>query len=404
MTIENDFLPYSTAAGANVLSQASYLGNASVPAGVSSGILPSNFLNKAIRQGSIAAYLIGQLIVDETGQTALDNGAAGLPTLLAEFKAAIGAAASTLGAQPIPGGRLTLSTGVPVLNSAVIGATSVIYTPFQGNKIPVWSAALSAFIAAPFAEISQALSDATLSPAAAVAASVYDLFVWSNAGTIVVSRGPAWTNATTRSLALTRVNGLLVNSAAITNGPASQIGIYVGTIATDPGGATVSFNPLPAAASGGPSGGASIGLWNFYGRKLVSAAIGDNNSWTYNSATFRPADNSTNNRITFVSGIAEDGLSAIYAVDQGSATASQPFIGIAVNSVTAPLVAVSAMVSVTSGADSSGTGTVNAAIGPQIGQVFIQAMEAVGSGTATFNGTSGTPSAQLMQLSAQLQF
>jgi hypothetical protein len=88
MTIEQDFLAYGTAGGANVLSQASYAGNASVPAGVSSGLLPSSFLNKALRQGSIGSFLIGQLIVAETGQTALDNG--DLVTLFNNFLAALG--------------------------------------------------------------------------------------------------------------------------------------------------------------------------------------------------------------------------------------------------------------------------------------------------------------------------
>lgn len=125
MTIENDFLPYGTAGGANVLSQTSYAGNASVPAGVSSGILPSNFLNKAIRQGSIAAYLIGQLIADETGQTAIDSfsGSAGLATLLANFKTAIGSV-------PIVGGRAP--------QVSILSGTGTYTTPTVNGALPLY--------------------------------------------------------------------------------------------------------------------------------------------------------------------------------------------------------------------------------------------------------------------------
>ena len=133
-------------------------------------------------------------------------------------------------AQP-PNGRLTLSSGVPVLSSAVISAVGVIYTPYLGNTVPQWNG--SAWSSTAIAEISQALSDTTNSPAAAVAGGLYDLFVWFKAGAATLSRGPAWTNTTTRSLALTRTLGFLTNSVLVTNGPAAGYGLYVGTIACD---------------------------------------------------------------------------------------------------------------------------------------------------------------------------
>lgn len=71
----NDFLPYAVGGGANVLSQASYAALTTLLAnGLSSGIVPSDQLNKTLRQPSIMAAVIGQLIADATGQNAVDDG------------------------------------------------------------------------------------------------------------------------------------------------------------------------------------------------------------------------------------------------------------------------------------------------------------------------------------------
>lgn len=83
----NDFLPYAQGGGANVVSQASYAADPLVGTGRGSGILPSNFYNKSLRQGSVGSYLLGQLIVDILGVDALDN--ASVATVLANLKLAI---------------------------------------------------------------------------------------------------------------------------------------------------------------------------------------------------------------------------------------------------------------------------------------------------------------------------
>jgi len=82
----NDFLPFGTAGGANVLPQSSYAALTARSSGFASGIAQSSHLNKAWRQGSIPAYLIGQYINDLTGADALDDG--NTAALLASFKAA----------------------------------------------------------------------------------------------------------------------------------------------------------------------------------------------------------------------------------------------------------------------------------------------------------------------------
>lgn len=93
----------------------------------------------------------------------------------------------------IPQGRLTLTSGVPFLTSDVTAAATIYYTPAVGVNVPLWNG--SAFVPTTFSEISQALSDTTKSPAASVANAIYDMFVWSDSGTIRCTRGPAWVNA-----------------------------------------------------------------------------------------------------------------------------------------------------------------------------------------------------------------
>lgn len=287
-----------------------------------------------------------------------------------------------------PQGRLTLTSGAPVLTSTVSAVASVLYTPYSGNLIPLWNG--SAFVMTTFAEVSQTLADATKSPSAAAAGNVYDLFAWSDGGTFRVTRGPAWSAGTggsntargtgAGSTALSRVNGVFVNANTITNGPAAGFGTYVGTIATDSGGATVSYNPGSAAAGGGA---ASIGLWNAYNRVLVEGQVQDAAaSWTYATASWRNADGSASNRVTFVTGLAEDAWSADYLCATAGSTGGATYIGVALNG---------AIGGATGWMGSQANGiTLTAKNRAQaLGQNYFQAQEYVAGGTSTFLGVSG---------------
>jgi hypothetical protein len=71
----NDFLPYAVGGGANVLTQSAYAALTTLLAnGLQSGIVSSNQLNKTLRQPTIMAAVIGQLIADAAGQNAVDDG------------------------------------------------------------------------------------------------------------------------------------------------------------------------------------------------------------------------------------------------------------------------------------------------------------------------------------------
>lgn len=71
---KNEFLPFGTAANANVLPNADYQALPARSAGFSSGVAKSEELNTVWRQGSTMAAVLGQFIADKTGQDVLDDG------------------------------------------------------------------------------------------------------------------------------------------------------------------------------------------------------------------------------------------------------------------------------------------------------------------------------------------
>src|SRR5271157_2634569 len=92
MTIEQDFLPFAASGGANVLTQTAYAALGALTGGFATGIAPSAACNKAWRQSSIMAAVLGNLIVAQTGQTVIDDGTT--TTILTNLEAAITALAA----------------------------------------------------------------------------------------------------------------------------------------------------------------------------------------------------------------------------------------------------------------------------------------------------------------------
>ncbi|WP_330728208.1 hypothetical protein [Burkholderia multivorans] len=90
MATQNDFLPFATGPGANVVDQATYAALGALTTGFLSGTAQSVQVNKVWRQSSIMAAVIAQFIVAQTGQAAVDDGTTA--TLLANFTKAVNAA------------------------------------------------------------------------------------------------------------------------------------------------------------------------------------------------------------------------------------------------------------------------------------------------------------------------
>jgi hypothetical protein len=237
-------------------------------------------------------------------------------------------------------------------------------------------------------ELSQATTDATKSPAACVANSNYDLFAWLDGSTYRCTRGPAWTSDTARGTGagtteLQMLNGIWTNKNAITNGPAANRGTYVGTIRTN-GSSLVDFI-LGGAAAGGTA--AVLGLWNAYNRVALSCNVRDTtSSWTYATATKRAANNSNGNRISMVRGFDVDGVPAFYSVvaDGAAGVYAQTTIGLDSTSAKATDASQGAIGNV---AVEGSLGAPYAGL-PGLGWHYLQAIEVVTGGTATFYGNN----------------
>jgi hypothetical protein len=145
-------------------------------------IQPLQQMNLLTTQGDL-------LTRNAVGHTRLPRGSAG------QFLGVAGAdLAWAIPSQPVaPQGRLTLSSGEPVMSSNQVGKASVFYTPYVGNNVPIYDGA--AFVPTPFAERSNDLTQSSTGkagPAAAGPYQVIDAFVWNDTGTIRLTRGPKW--------------------------------------------------------------------------------------------------------------------------------------------------------------------------------------------------------------------
>lgn len=224
-----------------------------------------------------------------------------------------------------PDGRLTLTSGTPVMASSVSAATTLFYTPYAGNLIPIYDG--TNMVPTVFAELSVATTDTTKNPAAIGASKVNDWFVWNDSGTLRLSHGPDWTNDTTRSAgtALTLVNGLLLNAVAITNGPGASRGTYVGTTRSD---ASSKLNFIfGAAGTGGVA--AQLMVWNAYNRVNVSTKVVDNAAFTASSSTIQMFHNAAGAMyVDFVLGAQTDSVNYSFGSECALVGVSGAFVAV----------------------------------------------------------------------------
>jgi len=215
-----------------------------------------------------------------------------------------------------PGGRLTLTSGTPLLSSDVAAATSIYYTPHVSNQLPIYNGS-SRWNRKVFTELTLALSatgghhDVDKN---------FDVFAFVDSGTLYLGTGPAWTSDAARGTGagtteLVHQDGLHVNAGSMTarNGGstytvAAKAGLYLGTFRTSVAGETCMIM-LPAAAAGGSN--ARLYLWNAFHRSAHSAVTRDaTNSWTYTTATYRVFNGNSNNRASFVVGLSGGRITA----------------------------------------------------------------------------------------------
>jgi hypothetical protein len=348
------------------------------------------------------------------GVWAAVGGGTGTVTNVASGAGLVGGPVTTTGTiyqeQMIPCGRLTLTSGSPVMGTSVTAATTIYYAPFTGRFVPINTGGTMRLY-----DFTSSANDAVgLSVALGsnwAANSNHDWFIALSGGVPVLGSGPDWSagavagsntiGASTRgtgagSTELQMFHGLLTNKNTITlrlsnsttiSVPANEA-TYVGTTRTGSAG-QISFTYGSVAAGGGA---ANLYVWNAYNQVPITTVVTDStSSWTYSTATIRASNNSTGNRVNFLQGLAQGGIDAslnqlvrIPAVVGGFAR-----IGMALNSTTTFDRTGQSTNNTTAGV-ADNPAAARMAYAPQLGPNFISSNEiGDGSNTATFFGQSG---------------
>lgn len=112
MAATNDFLPFATGVGANVMAQSDYASLTSRGTGFQSGVATSAQINKVLRQSSFVASTLAQFIADNQANNVVDDG--NVANLESQLRAALGAVLAP-----------------PTVNLVNVGSTSV--------TVPAWA-------------------------------------------------------------------------------------------------------------------------------------------------------------------------------------------------------------------------------------------------------------------------
>ena len=178
-------------------------------------------------------------------------------------------------------------------------------------------------------------------------------------------------------------DGIWLNSIDITNGPAAHRGTYVGTTRSEAD-STIAWSRGSSAAGGGA---AKLNVWNMYNRVTISAIVIDSTSaWSVIVVSPRPVNNSNNNRVSFVDGMAENSVQATArATATGIGTGTNGCSGVALDSTTVFDAQTYVLTASTVGIADL-TLTTHTAYAPQLGFHFIQALEFTDSKIITFTG------------------
>jgi hypothetical protein len=246
-------------------------------------------------------------------------------------------------AQVVPGpqGYLTPVSSTPVIAGDATSVTAIYYTPDQGNLVPIYNG--SQFVPTAFTELTLNLS------ASHVANSIYDVFAISDAGVLTLVTGPAWTTVTAGAGArgvgaatteLSRVSGFYAvtmngrNGSTTYNNIGANRATFLGSINIDG-----SAGQVTCHRSVGQS--RKWGVWNAYNRRRIILQNTDATAtWTYNTATLRPINNNSANKVTPFIGLAEEPIRLqMMAYVSASGPVDSLQSGIGINSTTVATVA-----------------------------------------------------------------
>jgi hypothetical protein len=256
-----------------------------------------------------------------------------------------------------PGGRLTLISGDAPATSDSTGATTLYYTPHLSDRIALYDGTRWKLYT--FTERSLALSGLTSGQA-------YDVFLFDNAGTLTLELS---------------VRGFAGVTIALTDGRYVRTDdtkrLYLGTIYT------TGTNSCADSAS-------QRFVWNMHNRIAKPLrAVDTTNTWTYASAAWRYANNTSANRAEMVIGLAHEAVevSVLGTAQVDNAKAGGYGVGVDSNTVN------SAQVMAESSTSDTGTnichGHAQYRGWPGIGYHYLAWLEYARAGTVTFSGDLG---------------
>ncbi len=307
-----------------------------------------------------------------------------------------------------PGGRLTLTSAVPVMVADASAQTTIYYDTYLSNAVPVSGISL----AIGSNEISVILDTSN-----DLSGKVYDIFAINVSGTLTLCTGPAWstspasgfggsrgTGAGTSELQLssgvwTNKNSLphCYNNSVDKGAISANAGTYLGSFyATANGQTGMIFHP--ASASGG-STSAGMFLYNAYNRVLLTSVSLDNkSSWTYALTAWTTLDASTSNRVSMLDGLAQSVVYGMAAAGTSSPGNVSCVIGLDLNSASAT--------PVTDAGANSITGTTIVSSGsfaPTLGLNYVQGMQRQSSAnTGTYYGSGLASQEEYVTIGAML--
>lgn len=254
---------------------------------------------------------------------------------------------------PPPQGRLTLTAGVPVTSADVTAATSIYYSPLIGQLVPIYSGSewvVKSILSSTTdtTGLTLALNSNSGHTGYHASGSLFDLFAAVVSGTLYFGTGPAWTSTTARgsgagTTELEMFSGVWTNKNSMTlrHGTASgdtvtvpaRQGTYLGSFYASANGQTA-MSLKPAAAAGGS--GPTAYLWNAWNQVPIHITCRDStDTWTYQTASYRSANNSSLNRVRFVRGLGAGAISARYQTQVKWTSSTSAAIGIGYDSTTA---------------------------------------------------------------------
>lgn len=213
------------------------------------------------------------------------------------------------------GGRLTLTSATPVMQTDAVNQTSIYYAPYLSGYAPVFDGAAilpRLFLGSSTDNVGQTLNLA--GSANWASGSVYDLFLAVVSGVLYFGTGPAWSSTTSRGTGggtteLEFFYGLLTNkntmtlrtAAAATQSVPVHQATYLGSAYMTGNGATgMQFDPTPGNGGTNPF----VALWNAFNRVLLrSRCVDSTGTWTVNTSGWTNLNSSAANRVNWLDGL-----------------------------------------------------------------------------------------------------